>query len=319
VAKEEPKASADESTNPYDDVRKCLSADDDYTIIEALSPDIRALLSPLVSLPDAIVSLLAESETIFTGLCAAIVTVFRVSDTIALKVTSRNSAVTESRTLHYLERHLPDFPAPRPHGLIQLGRYYLLFTTFMGSHNLKEVWPQLDDAQKRGISTQLDSVMSRLRSLPRPENTLLGNVADALCTDLRRGTRSSKQPITSAREFDDFIFSGTKAYATPSFVQFLRNFKTDLPTQCVFTHGDLHPGNIIVEKAEDGSWQIAGIVEWEGSGFYPAYWEAVKMTNCLAAMDAGDWYLYLPESVAPQRYAVEWLVDRLLDWHLKNS
>lgn len=318
MAKEEPKASADEPTNPYDDLRKRLFADDDCTIIEALSPDVRALLSPSLSLPDAIASLLAESEIIFTGLLATIVTVFRVSDTIALKVTSRNSAASESRTLHYLERHLPDFPAPRPHGIIQLGGYYLLFTTFMGSHNLKEVWPQLDDVQKRGISTQLDGVMSRLRSLPRPENTPFGDVADGICTDLRRGTRSNDNPITSAREFDDFVFSGTQ-YATPSYVQFLRNFKIDLPTQCVFTHGDLHPGNIIVEQAEDGSWQIAGIIDWENSGFYPAYWEAVKMTNCLVARDASDWYLYLPESVAPQRYPIEWLVDKLLGWHLKNN
>ena len=139
MAKEEPKASADEPTNPYDDLRKRLFADDDCTIIEALSPDVRALLSPSLSLPDAIASLLAESEIIFTGLLATIVTVFRVSDTIALKVTSRNSAVSESRTLQYLETNLLDFPAPRPHGLIQLGRFYLLFTTFMGSENLNEV------------------------------------------------------------------------------------------------------------------------------------------------------------------------------------
>jgi hypothetical protein len=87
----------------------------------------------------------------------------------------------------------------------------------------------------------------------------------------------------------------------------------------VFTHGDLHQGNIIVDRGEDDLWQIAGIVDWENSGFYPAYWEAVKMTNCLAPIDAGDWYLYPPDSIAPQRYAVEWLADRVLDWHLKNS
>ena len=272
----------------------------------------------MASLPEAILSLLAKSEIIFTGLHATIVTVFRVSDTVALKFTSRASAISESRTLHYLEMNLPDFPAPRPHGLIQLGRYYLMFTTFMGSHNLEEVWPQLDDVQKRSISTQLDSVMSQLRSLPRPANTPFGSVTDDKCVDRRRGTRTSQHPITSAREFDDFMFSGTR-HATPSYVQYLRNFKNDLPTRCVFTHGDLHQGNIIVERGEDGSWQIAGIVDWENSGFYPAYWEAVKMTNCLAAMDAGDWYLYLPESVAPQRYAVEWLVDWVLDRHLKNS
>lgn len=308
----------DESTNPYNDVRKCLSADDECTIVDGLSSEVQMLLSPVASLPDAIFSLLEDSEVIYTGLLAAMVTVFRVSDAIALKVTTGKSAVREIRTLQYLEEHLPDFPAPRSHGLVQLGRYYLLFMTFMGSHSLKEVWPQLDDAQKRGISTQLDSLMPRLGSLSRPENTPFGNPADGKCVDARRAVRTNQHPITSASEFEDFIFSGTK-YATPSYIQFLRNLKINLPTQCVFTHGDLHPGNIIVDQGEDGSWQIAGIVDWENSGFYPAHWEAVKMTNCLAASDAGDWYLYLPKSVAPQRYAIEWLADWVLDRHFENS
>lgn len=308
----------DENPKPHDEIKSHLSADDKCTIIHGLSSEVQTLLSPVLSLPDAIFSLLEDSEVLYTGLLASIVTVFRVSDTIALKVTTQKSAVRESRTLHYLEEHLPDFPAPRSHGLIQLGRYCLLFMTFMGSHSLKEVWPQLDNAQKRGISTQLDNLMLRLRSLPRPENSPFGDPADGKCVDARRAIRMNQHPITSASEFEDFIFSGTR-YATPSYIQFLRNFKVDLPTQCVFTHGDLHPGNIIVDQGEDGSWQIAGIVDWENSGFYPAHWEAVKMTNCLAASDAGDWYLHLPKSVSPQRYAIEWLVDWVLDRHFENS
>jgi len=129
----------DEKPKPHDDIKPHLSADDECTIIHGLSSEVQTLLSPVVSLPDAIFSLLEDSEVLFTGLLASIVTVFRVSDTIALKVTTQKSAVRESRTLHYLEEHLPDFPAPRSHGLIQLGRYYLLFMTFMGSQNLKEV------------------------------------------------------------------------------------------------------------------------------------------------------------------------------------
>jgi len=308
----------DESANPCDDVRKCLSADDECAIIDELSTDVQALLFPLGSLQEAIISLLADSEVVYTGLCAMIVTVFKVSDTIALKVTTNEFAVTESRTLDFLETRLPDFPAPKSHGIIRFGHYYLLFTTFMGSHNLKDIWPQLDECQKRGISTQLDSIISRLRSLPRPDNSPFGSTASGRCLDARRGTRISQDPITSFEQFDDFIFSGTR-YTRSTYIQFLRNFKIGVPTECIFTHGDLHPGNIIVDQDEEGGWKVDGIIDWERSGFYPAYWEAVKTINCLAPMDAHNWYLYLPESVALQQYAVEWLVDRLLDWHLKNS
>ena len=308
----------DESASPCDDIRECLSVDDECAIIDELSADVQALLFPFGSLQEAIISLLADSEVVYTGLCATIVTVFKVSDTIALKVTTSESAVTESRTLGYLEELLPDFPAPRPHGLVRFGHYYLLFTTFMGSHNLKDIWPQLDECQKRDVSTQLDSIISQLRSLPRAHNTSFGSIASGRCVDARRGTRISQHPITSCEQFEDFIFSGTR-YATSAYIEFLRMFKTGVPAACVFTHGDLHPGNIIVEQDEEGGWKVAGIIDWERSGFYPAYWEAVKMTNCLAPMDANDWYLYLPESDAPQQYAIEWLVDRLLNLHLKNS
>jgi Ser/Thr protein kinase RdoA (MazF antagonist) len=96
-------------------------------------------------------------------------------------------------------------------------------------------------------------------------------------------------------------------------MQFLRILRFNLRTYCVFTHSDLHPGNIIVDQDKEGWWKVISIVDWERSGFYPDYWETAKMTNCLAPMDGGDWYLHLLESISPQRYAVKWLIDRLLD------
>lgn len=39
-----------------------------------------------------------------------------------------------------------------------------------------------------------------------------------------------------------------------------------------FTHGDLHPGNIIVQGSV-----ITAIVDWDMGGFYPEYWEVCRM------------------------------------------
>ena len=88
---------------------------------------------------------------------------------------------------------------------------------------------------------------------------------------------------------------------------------------CVFTHGDLHPGNILVSQEEDGSWKIVAIIDWENSGFYPAYWESIKMTNTMDISVDSDWHLFLPESCSPSRYPVDWLVDTVLDRSLANS
>lgn len=302
---------------PNEDIRRRLSADDECVVIDELSPEVQTLLSYEGTLAEAINSLLAGSEVIAKGLCADIMTVFCVSDKIIVKVAINESATTESRTLMYLKEYLTDFPAPEPHGLVRSGRHYLLFTAYMGPRKLEEVWLELDQGQKVSISTHLDGLLTQLRSLPRPDDIPFGEIGGGGCKDTRRGTRISKNAITTTSQFSDFVFSGA-AYTTPSYIQFLRSFTSHSPPQCVFTHGDFYPRNIIVDQAEDGSWQVVGIVDWENSGFYPAYWEGVKMTNCLAPSDGSDWYLHLPESAAPWRYAVEWLVDRLLErksWH----
>jgi thiamine kinase-like enzyme len=40
----------------------------------------------------------------------------------------------------------------------------------------------------------------------------------------------------------------------------------------VFTHADLHPSNILIDRG-----RLSGIVDWECAGFYPEYWEFTKL------------------------------------------
>ncbi|KAH8781269.1 hypothetical protein F5883DRAFT_539771 [Diaporthe sp. PMI_573] len=50
----------------------------------------------------------------------------------------------------------------------------------------------------------------------------------------------------------------------------------------VFTHGDIHPRNILVEKDGDGGSgvRITGLIDFKSSGFYPDYWEFAEMMAC---------------------------------------
>jgi len=74
-----------------------------------------------------------------------------------------------------------------------------------------------------------------------------------------------------------------------------------------------------VDEDEDGTWKIVGVVDWESSGFYPDYWETVKMTNNLVPSEESDWYRYLPQTLSPSRYPTQWLVDRLWDSSMENG
>ncbi|KAK3175440.1 hypothetical protein K4F52_010270 [Lecanicillium sp. MT-2017a] len=308
----------DAGRSTCDDVRSRLHATDSYDEIVKPSPELSDLLSRHGNGSHAIIGLLAKAEVVYKSAWAASVCVFRVSDSIAVKVTGVKFAKTEIGSLLYLQKHLPSLPTPRPHGMVRLGAFTLLFTAFIPGLDLERAWPQLDDDQKRDVSVQLDKYLQTLRALPFPPHLDLGGVQKEGCKDARRGVRVNAEPIVNAKQFEDFIFAGSNT-ASPLYTGLLRGFLPKGEPKCVFTHGDIRPANIMVQEKGDGGWTIAAVIDWETSGFYPEYWESIKMTNTLTATETFDWYNYLPESVSPKNYAIQWLVDRVWDRSLVNS
>jgi hypothetical protein len=57
----------------------------------------------------------------------------------------------------------------------------------------------------------------------------------------------------------------------------------------VFTHGDLHPGNLILREDK-----TAVIIDWERSGWYPSFWEYCKTMDILYYEVLEDWWTYVP-------------------------
>jgi len=283
-----------------------------------LSAELETLLEDRgSSLSGAILNLVEKGEVLYTW--ASLVKVVRISEKLIVKFHhDENATATEYHSLLYLQEHMPSFPAPKPHGVVRCDGLFLLFTTFIPGTTLAKVWLQLDDNQKRSVSAHLDTLFSSLRSLPFPNDTPFGRVDGGGCRDARRWDRVSSKPIMTIEQFEDFIFSASK-YASPVYIQLLRNLKLGPSSKCVFTHGDLRPANVIVIEDGEGSWKITGVIDGEASGFYPEYWESVKMTNNLVPQGRFDWYLYLPESLSPQRYSTQWLVDRLWDYNMENG
>lgn len=79
-------------------------------------------------------------------------------------------------------------------------------------------------------------------------------------------------PFADEKAFDKWCLARVTALRGP-FVRLkwqwlMRREKRNPPGAFVLTHGDLSPGNIIVQ---DGV--ITGIIDWETSGFYPEYAE----------------------------------------------
>lgn len=177
---------------------------------------------------------------------------------------------------------------------------------------LAEVWNTIDSSQKASLSNQPSTILADLRTIPYTEGSL-GGVAGEGCKDLRRHVRISETPITSPEDFETVLFSSPHR-GGDVIVKFLRqlpsSFTNGSGPRTIFTHGDTRPDSLMVELA-DNEYIIAGIIDWEYSGFYPDYYESVRCTNCLGPYEEDDWFLYLPECVSSNIYAQLWLLDRV--------
>lgn len=238
--------------------------------------------------------------------------VARLDGDMAVKVILGDQS-NHHAALEFLAVHVPDIPIPRPHGLIQLGSMSLLFTSYVPKQTLANAWPVLTLEEKLSLTDQLESMLKKIRKIDRQARRLgLLNGQGVVDT---RGWRDEFRPndtIQTVAEFEDFFFS-YKPWVSENYIRFLKSFlpPTRFEETCVFTHTDFRPANIMVDVSAQGHWTITGIIDWEDSGFYPAYWEAVKSTRTFLANNGMDWYLMQPPSIAPSRYSEHWLVDRL--------
>ncbi|KAF3312314.1 hypothetical protein TWF173_007293 [Orbilia oligospora] len=164
----------------------------------------------------------------------------------------------------------------------------------MSRTNLKrdpigEVWMEMDDAAKRRFKQELVGYLRELRALeqqPMAGNPHNGDVVDEVKP--RYIGAIDHQPLTDHRiatvpygPFEDVegwleceYLLGYVAKARPQEVH--ERLEQELKKRdagVVFTHSDLTPRNVLVEK-ESG--RITGIVDWDSAGWCVEWWEGVK-------------------------------------------
>ena len=84
--------------------------------------------------------------------------------------------------------------------------------------------------------------------------------------------------------------------------------RSNLPDDVLitFTHGDLHPSNIIVSPEGEPQVRVLAIIDWHQSGWFPACWEYCKARWTTAAN--GEWAaVYLPRILETfESYFLAW-------------
>lgn len=326
-----PKAPEKEpSPIPEEDFRTRLDLAETATVVFPLSEKVAALLAQYTAgslnndtsdsekeLAGSLKRLLWDSPKLWQSRIRGVVV--KCNEDIVAKVIWGNEDYTEHTSMQFLAERAPDVPAPRAHGFIKLGPFRVIFMSYIPGTTLAEVWPSLSQENKLSIQQQLDDIFRRLRCLRQDDGKTLGGVCGEGAKDYPAYHSALFRDVTTATEFSDLQFSA-QHHGSNTYVALLRSLLAQ-DYGSVFSHGDLRRANIIVKRdpSDNGHYIVAGIIDWEDSGFYPAYYECTTMTSCLSLVDDDDWFLYLPPSISPASFPVRFLVHRLWSIHLKTT
>lgn len=330
-----PRAEKDSPVDNGPEFRTRLELARNATIISPLSEEVNDLLARYSgdglnesndfkekSLMLSLKQLLWDSPKLWENPVRGVVV--KCSNQIVAKVIWGNKDYTEYTSMEYLARKAPDIPAPRPHGLIAFGPFRVIFMSFIPDMTLTQAWPSLSHREKLSIQHQLEGIFCRLRAIRQDDSNVLGGVCGEGVKELRVDECALFTGITTITQFNELQFSAVH-HGSATYVEFLRSFlkhdnTSTLTHESVFTHGDVRTDNIMVKKDPDtDDYVVTGIIDWEDSGFYPAWHECTVLTRTLSLVDNDDWYLYLPASISPLNYPVHWLIDRLWGIHLKTT
>ncbi|KKZ66518.1 hypothetical protein EMCG_07762 [[Emmonsia] crescens] len=152
-----------------------------------------------------------------------------------------------------------DIPAPQPLGAMSIGKRTYIFMTFVEGTTLDTQWDSLSNEEKCSVRDQLDIIMEKLRSLPVPSQYMgIGN--PPRCVDTRMWTRTSPEYIENEGQFNTFLTLNPDPLKMEPYVNFVRLMLRE-DHRIVFTHGDLHPRNIMVTRGQNGNPIITGVID----------------------------------------------------------
>jgi aminoglycoside phosphotransferase (APT) family kinase protein len=176
---------------------------------------------------------------------------------------------------------------------------------------LEEALPTLTTKEKVDLVMQIREILQDLRSLKSPD--YLGSVNHLPYEDGVFYDTETLHPISGPFSSEDEFYAAIKQRfertESAPFIQLIRDLSKRMPRhETVFTHGDLQPKDILLQKTQEGDgarkYKVI-LIDWEISGWYPAYWEFCNAT--IAGRFKPEWLNMIQELFPASMFGYEFL------------
>ncbi|KAF2765511.1 kinase-like protein [Teratosphaeria nubilosa] len=179
--------------------------------------------------------------------------------------------LSEAEAMRFVSR-TTTVPVPRVHESYILGRNGYIFMDHVPGRPLSHVWEHLSTVHRSSLVSQLRHIVQEWGSL---RGDFFGALWEKPSKDVFfihlpfKNVEISYGPFRNRQEYNkglidalhnsrpEGILDDLDQHVAEQLLRLTDNTK-------VFSHGDLHPGNILVDEQIN---RITGIVDWEGAGF----------------------------------------------------
>lgn len=223
----------------------------------------------------------------------------------------------EAENMKFVE-HNSNVPVPKVYDHFvdpETQKRYIIMDYVPGI-DLEKLLPSLTPTEKKAISNEIKDAINKMRHIP--DQGYLGNLGRMPYIDGVLSTPDDNPTISGPFENQDQMNQGILARLgqkeSPHYIRLLRGMvdRTLKDHKIVFTHGDLQPKNIIVERngiREDGTSDFkVTLIDWNLSGWYPEFWDYCNST--LYCQFKAGWLELVPDIFA--QYPLEYLMMQVV-------
>jgi aminoglycoside phosphotransferase len=178
-------------------------------------------------------------------------------------------------------------PVPQVYDYYKSAEFEHLILERLPGVTLEEAWPTLEAQEKKRITDEVVALLGEIRKLHSPYIKAALLHRKPLQSDIRDVAELNQE------RFGEFL--NNEHIST--YVAARTNCLRSLPN--VLTHGDLDWSNILIANKK-----VSGIINWEYSGYFPAYWEWAIIKQLSETLKTDDsWFQLLERRIRPSECA----------------